>query len=102
MRKIIISTLAAMIAVPAAAATVPADNTVAVATADLDLTSQEGMDRLESRIEAAAEAVCERPFIRDLRAMQSWTECVAEARETAMAEVAFANPFEGVALASLF
>ena len=35
---------------------------------------------LEQRAELAAEAACEKPFIRNLRGQQLYAECLAEAR----------------------
>ena len=59
-----------------------------VATADLDLTSAAGQETLTARIESAAEKVCARPFIRDLKGMQSFQECMTTAIANANATFA--------------
>src|SRR5512139_1391315 len=70
MRKSIVTVLAAvslagMIASPAAAE----DVSVVVSYADLNLAAPAGTAALDRRIEAATDKVCEKPSLRDLKAM---------------------------------
>jgi UrcA family protein len=86
MRKIAMTAFAALaLAGPAQAATETVS--VAVMTEDLDLTRAAGQKVLAGRIEAAAEKVCGTPFIRDLKAMDSWASCKAAAIADARAAV---------------
>ncbi|MFC4254113.1 UrcA family protein [Altererythrobacter xixiisoli] len=87
MRKFVIAALFALAAAPAAAAEAPA--TVTVPFADLNLSSAAGSATLEARISAAVNSVCKRPNIRDLKAMQSWEDCKAEARTAVQGQLAY-------------
>ena len=75
---------------------------VTVDYADLDLTSPTGAATLDARVENAAEKVCVRPDLRDLKGMQAFETCTAEARDAAMEQLSVANPFDGIELASAF
>jgi len=104
MRKSIVAVLAAMsfagmIASPAAAAE---DVSVVVSYADLNLAAPAGTVTLEKRIEAATEKVCERPSLRDLKAMSEWESCKAAARAGALEQLSILEPYESLALASVF
>jgi UrcA family protein len=82
---------AALLAAPAAAApaaAAPAQTGVVVAFADLDLARSEHQAELALRIERAAETACERPFMRDLKAMLAFEQCVTDARDLAQRELA--------------
>lgn len=48
---------------------------VAVRYGDLDLSREAGVRVLYGRLQAAAESVCGRDELRDLRRHQSWLEC---------------------------
>jgi UrcA family protein len=95
------SFLTLAIAAPGVAQT-PETPSVIVSYGDLDLTSPEGSATLDRRIEAAAEKVCQKPRIVDLKAMTSWEECKAASLEDAREQLSFTNNFESLALTSLF
>lgn len=77
-------------AAPAMAA--PTENTtILVDYADLDLTRSGQTARLVKRVEQAAKNACERPFIRDLKGMAAYDECLATAMMSAQAQVAKSN-----------
>lgn len=42
----------------------------------------------EQRVEIAAEAACDKPFIRDLKGQALYAECMTEARAEAAAQIA--------------
>jgi UrcA family protein len=77
----------AIIAVAAAAsftAAVPAaanDTSVEVLYADLDTSSQAGVNALGKRVNAAVENACGRPDNRVIKATLAWKECRTAARE---------------------
>jgi len=80
MRKLVVPALAALaFAAPANAAMAEETTSIVIER------TQTGSATLEARIEHAAEKVCGRPFIRDLRAMASFKSCVAEATANALA-----------------
>lgn len=86
MRKFVVSAAASLclLAAPAAAEEV----TLYVKYSDLDLASADGVETLETRIAAAVKAVCAKPEImRDLKSMQAWESCKADATARAMAQV---------------
>lgn len=89
--------LAGAVAAPAAAAE---ESSVAVTYADLDLTSPAGAKTLETRIETAVDAVCEKPTLRDLKAMVAWEECKAAARAGAHEQLSILDSYETLALAN--
>lgn len=104
MRKSIVTVLAAvsfagMIASPAAAAE---DVSVVVSYADLNLSAPAGTAALDRRIEAAADKVCERPSVRELKAMAEWDACKAGAKAGALEQLSILEPYESFALASVF
>ena len=88
--------LASAVAAPAAAE----ETSVAVTYADLDLTSPAGAKTLEERIDTAVEAVCEKPAIRDLKAMVAWEECKAAARAGVHDQLSVLDRYETLALAN--
>lgn len=104
MRKTISSVFAAIAAIGFAGGAMGEEvkNTVVVPYADLDLATPAGSATLEARINAAAEDVCEKPFIRDLNAMRDYMACKASARASALEQVSLGNPYEGMNLASIF
>ena len=53
---------------------------------------------LEHRIEAAVDAVCEKPAMRDLKAMVAWEECKAAARAGAIDQLSILESYETLAL----
>ena len=106
MRKSIVALFAAvsvsgMIAVPAAAETAEAVS-VGVSYADLDLTAPAGSAVLEQRIDAAVDKVCEKPDMRALTAMVAWEACKADARAGALDQLSVLEPYDHLALASVF
>lgn len=101
MRKSVLAIAAALCglsAAPAAAETV----SVEIFYADLDLSSPAGIATLKQRIEAAADRVCDRPSMRDLKAMAAWQECTAAARADAASQLSALVPSKSPALATLF
>lgn len=63
--------LLSIAAAPAAAQ----DAQVAIHYGDLDLATPAGTEVLGERIEAGVNAVCDRPDIRNLKAMAAWEQC---------------------------
>jgi UrcA family protein len=105
MRKSIFAVLAAAavaggLANPAFAA----DETVSVTVsyADLDVADPAGAETLTRRIDSAVERVCERPDIRNLKAMAAWEECKAAALAGAMEQLSLVAPYADIELASRF
>ncbi len=95
--------LLGVLAVPAAAETpTTIESSVTVTFGDLDLTSPTDAKVLDTRVENAAEKVCAKPEVRDLKANQAFELCKTEARDRAMEQLSLTNPFENLALASLF
>ena len=84
MTKFVLSALAAasvsLLAVAPAAAE---EFTVEVPYSDLDLSSPTGARTLAQRVDAA----CERPDIRDLKAVSAWQACKDAARNSAMEQL---------------
>lgn len=84
MTKLALSALAAasvsLLAVAPAAAE---EFTVEVPYSDLDLSSPTGARTLAQRVDAA----CERPDIRDLKAVSAWLACKDSARNSAMEQL---------------
>lgn len=84
MTKLALSALAAasvsLLAVAPAAAE---EFTVEVPYSDLDLSSPTGARTLAQRVDAA----CERPDIRDLKAVSAWQACKDSARNSAMEQL---------------
>ena len=87
MIKLAIPALAALSLCAAAQAKTFDQTTVIVAYADLNLGSAAGAAALRARIDAAVKDVCTRPFIRDLKAMDAWDKCRADAAREAMRQV---------------
>lgn len=102
MRKSIVTPLAALLAALVAAPAAAEDVSVIVSYADLDLTSPDGAAVLDRRIEAAAEKVCVRPDVREIKAMTAWEECKAASINDAKDQLSTTEPFDSLALASLF
>lgn len=106
MRKLILSSLAALGATAAFAAPATAEDatvaTVVVPYGDLDLTAPAGAAKLDARIEAAVKDVCAKPDIRDLKGMAAWEECKAGARAGALDQLSALSPFADIELASAF
>ena len=105
MRKSIVTVLAAAtlvggFATPAAAA----EETVSVVVpyGDLDVAAPAGADALTQRIDAAAEKVCHRPDIRDLKGMVAFEACKADALAGAMEQLSLNQPYADIELASRF
>jgi UrcA family protein len=73
------ASLSLLAVAPAAAESVP----VQVTYGDLDLATPAGAKMLAQRVDAA----CERPDLRDLRAVSTWQECKDEARASAMEQL---------------
>ena len=105
MRNAIVTVLAAAalaggFATPALAA----DETVSVVVpyADLDVADPAGADVLTQRIDSAVEKVCNRPDMRDLKAMVAFEECKSEALAGAMEQLSLVQPYADIDLASRF
>ena len=108
MRKSIVTVLAAAtlasgFAAPAFAEA-PVEETVSVVVpyGDLDVADPAGADALTQRIDAAAEKVCSRPDIRDLKGMVAFEECKADALAGAMEQLSLVAPYADSAFASRF
>ena len=102
MRKSVI-VIAALLASGAVAAPAAAESiAVAVSYADLDLSSPAGATALKHRIAAAAERVCQKPHIRDLKAMERWQACKVAARADAVERLTAHETPKGRLLATLF
>jgi UrcA family protein len=101
MHKFIIPVLAAFsltVAVPAVAE----EASIEVQYSDLDLTTPEGIERLNGRIEAALNKVCGKPAVRDLKVAASQKKCREETVKTAFVEVTrVVEEKNGIALASM-
>jgi UrcA family protein len=113
MRRSIVTVLAALVftgavsgvAAPAAAETAAAPITtlsVSVDFGDLDVATPAGAAALDKRIEAAASDVCQKPDIRQLKQMAAWEECKAAAKTSALERISILEPYENLALASVF
>lgn len=106
MRKTISAVLAALATIGYAGGALAEETTVLVPYADLDLSSAAGHATLERRIEAAVTAVCGEADIRNIRSSNAVAQCKVDTRAKAMEQlappVAFANPYEGLELASIF
>ena len=62
--------------------------TISVATADLNLATRAGQDRLAMRIDQAAKRVCDNgSSTGDLRGLQATKTCITKAKSQAMLEV---------------
>lgn len=106
MRKSIVTCLAALavsaaFAAPAAAAEAVTAS-IAVPYGDLDLTVPADAAKLDQRIEAAAEDICAKPDIRDLKAMSAWQACKDGAVAGAQEQLSLLAPFDSIELASAF
>jgi len=64
---------------------------VTVPYADLDLTTDAGAATLHGRIDAAVKEVCERPSIRELKAIADWQKCRSDAAQSAADKIAEAH-----------
>jgi UrcA family protein len=114
MRRSIVTVLAALVftgavsgvAAPAAAETAAAAPittlSVSVDFGDLDVATPAGAAALDKRIEAAASDVCQKPDIRQLKQMAAWEECKAAAKTSALERISILEPYENLALASVF
>ncbi|KRA80442.1 UrcA family protein [Altererythrobacter sp. Root672] len=103
MRKSIVTVLAAL-ATSAALATpaLAAETEVVVTYSDLDLTDAAGAAKLEQRIDSAAEQVCGKPDIRDIKGMVAFETCKTDAKSSALEQVSVLEPYQSMALASVF
>jgi len=91
------------VAAPAVANEVaaPAETvSVAVEFGDLDLPADAA--KLDKRVDTAAGEVCGRPEIRSVSQMAAWEECKAEAKAEALDQISVLEPYQSLALASLF
>lgn len=107
MRKTISAVLAALATIGYAGGALAEETTVVVPYSDLDMSSPEGNATLERRINAAVAAVCGEADIRNIRSSNAVAQCKIDTRAKAMEQlapspVAFANPYEGLELASIF
>ncbi|MBO9517539.1 MAG: UrcA family protein [Porphyrobacter sp.] len=103
MRKSIVTVLAAL-ATSAALATpaLAAETEVVVSYSDLDLTDAAGAAKLEQRVDAAAEQVCAKPDLRNIKGMVAFEACKVEAKTNALEQVSVLEPYQSMALASVF
>jgi UrcA family protein len=96
MRKLVVPAFAALSLATFAQPATAEQVVVKVAYADLDLASPSGVATLQARIAGAVKTACAKPDLRDLKSMQVWSVCVADAKAKADAKVK-----EKVQLASL-
>jgi len=61
---------------------------VTVSYGDLDIASAAGAEELNSRLLGGIKAACERPDLRDLKAISAWTECKDAAMSSALEQLA--------------
>jgi UrcA family protein len=87
MKKIFVPALAA-IALATSPAMAEEAVSIQVGHAGLNLDSEAGMTLLVARVEAAAERACIRPNIREIKAMQAWSECKEAASTAALETIA--------------
>lgn len=91
MKKSFLVVLAAVALPTAASAAVPQAEvevvSVDVAYSDLALDKNAGAETLTRRVNAAVQAVCARPDMRNLKAMRNWQECREAAVNSAKAQV---------------
>ena len=78
------ATLALVAAAPAAAQQVQAT----VSYGDLDVASAAGAEALNARLLGTIKSVCERPDIRDLKAVTAWEACKDAAMSSALEQLA--------------
>ena len=104
MRKSTVTVLAAALIGGFATPAFAADETVSVVVpyGDLDVADPAGADTLTQRIDAAAEKVCDRPDMRDLKAMVAFEECKADALAGAMEQLSLNQPYAEIEFASRF
>ena len=95
MRKYLTPALAALALSGAANAKLPTTVSERVSIADLDLATAEGAAKLDARIRAAAEKVCEGALVRDLRSISTFNRCKDTAIAGAMEQVAALNTASG-------
>lgn len=95
MRKYLIPALAALALSGAANAKLPTTVSERVSIADLDLATAEGSAKLDARIRAAAEKVCQGAFVRNLRSISTINRCKDAAIAGAMEQVAALNTAGG-------
>jgi UrcA family protein len=101
MHKFIVPALAALsltVAIPAQAE----EAAIEVKYSDLDLTTPQGIDRLNGRIAAALDKVCGKPVVRDVKVAASQQKCRQQTGQAALADVArVVEEKNGIALASM-
>lgn len=105
MRNSIVTVLAAAaLAGSVATPAVAAEDVVSVTVpfADLDIADPAGANALTQRIDSAVDKVCDRPDMRNLKAMIAWEECKTEALAGAMEQLSLVAPYADIELASRF
>ena len=75
MKTIAQALAAASLSLLAVAPAAAQDIQATVRYADLDVSSPAGAEALNTRLLGAAKSVCERPSIRDLKAVAEWEAC---------------------------
>lgn len=82
--------IAIVAALAAAVAAVPASaqETAEIYFGDLDVASAAGTQALNARVNASADAVCERPANRNLKAVLAWQECKDAVMTSAVEQLA--------------
>jgi UrcA family protein len=73
---------------PALAQDVAQPAVIEIDYSDLDIRSANGSQTLAGRIQAGVKLACDRPYIRDLKAMLSWQECRDSATSQAVEQLA--------------
>ena len=94
MKTILAVAAIALFAVPAVAQTMP----IIIQTGQPDRVFDRAPLSLEDRVAIAAEAACERPFIRNVPARILYFDCLAEARAQVEAQLADRLPTNELAL----
>jgi UrcA family protein len=97
----LLAVIAASLAAPSSAFARAEITSVRVAYGDLNLSTQAGRSRFESRLAAAVKRVCPAADFRDLRGTQANRRCVAETHARMKPAVASAMQTRAVAAASM-
>lgn len=88
MKTIAMALAAASLSLVAVAPAAAQESRVTVNYGDLDLASPAGSEALFERLVTGVRTVCERPDIRDLKAVAAWEDCKDRAMSSALEQLA--------------
>lgn len=88
MKTIAMALAAASLSLTAALPASAQESRVTVNYGDLDLASPAGSEALFGRLVTSVRAACERPDIRDLKAVTAWEDCKDRAMSSALEQLA--------------